>query len=338
MGGDTVGLNIVCENREEELQSKPKRKNSKNKFEKRRAKSRQAKARKQGTVLDVDRNETISHEKGAEDDPVETNVGVENKKEKAPMTDSTMTQEGEKDMKTALSKQDQPILKEEEKENLNEAKNESPVTGESWKSTIKGMIQQNVVLMPKESLTKEEKDYADTIPTDPMSGNPIIGEPMSRKNQQVTTARHLEDEMKRAEYMSNFHARPHEMDRKSGAVSQFQRSKESTHIFGNLDEDEGDENGCPFLQCGLHQRVVNAITSSKGRGLSLNRPTVIQQNAWAQMLKGKTMRKNLFIQSETGSGKTLAYFLPILQVRTFDAIACFNVEFLDFRLISSLIS
>ena len=156
----------------------------------------------------------------------------------------------------------------------------------------------------------------------------------SRKNQQLKTEELLKDEIKRAEYMSTYHARPAEMDRKSGAVSKILESHESTHIFGNdndvIDGDVIDETGknddsidCPFASCGLHHNIVRSITSTKGNGPALKRPTVIQRNAWDQILirKGRVgnneiMKKNLFIQSETGSGKTLAYLIPIVQVRS----------------------
>ena len=146
----------------------------------------------------------------------------------------------------------------------------------------------------------------------------------SRKKQQLRTEQLLKDEARRAEYMSTYHARPYEMDRKSGAVSKIHESKESTHIFENDDDYDDDsdaenETSNPFLNCGLHPRIVHAITSEKG--MNLQRPTVIQRNAWDQILmrKGRKDNKkigsrNLFVQSETGSGKTLAYLLPIVQV------------------------
>ncbi len=146
----------------------------------------------------------------------------------------------------------------------------------------------------------------------------------SRKKQHSRTEQLLKDETRRAEYMSTYHARPYEMDRKSGAVSKISESKESTHIFEMDDDDymSDSENNSqnPFAKCGLHPKIVRAITSEKG--MHLQRPTVIQRNSWDQILmrKGrndnkKVASRNLFVQSETGSGKTLAYLLPIIQVR-----------------------
>ena len=309
MGGESIGLNVVCEENRDTLFSEPKKRKKNNKFEKRRAKSRRAKAQRDGTNPKAQSSSVQKIElKEAQD-------GTHDKKENiTPLTDENV----EKQERITGSKQNNS-----ESQSINSSEGGKEVIGTPWKNTIKGIIQPNLVLMPQDSLTKEEKDYVKTVAVHPSTGNPIHSEPieaMSRKNQHETTARHLEDQGKRAEYMSNFHARPHEMDRKSGAVSHIKKSKESEHIYGDLDENEETGKGCPFLECGLHQRIANAVKSSKGRGLSLKRPTVIQRNAWSQMLKdnkikGERSKKNLLIQSETGSGKTLAYFLPMLQVR-----------------------
>ena len=213
----------------------------------------------------------------------------------------------------------------------------------------------------------------------------------SRKNQHQTTIKSLENEQNRAQYMSNFHARPYEMDRKSGASSYIKKSTESTHIFGNDTDDDDDDNNnnkndddyddnnnndnkttnmkhhpihknqtennavvvennihntptkrkCPFLECGLHPKIVQTITLSKNCGLFLKRPTIIQRNSWKQLLVVNSTKNNdsaiptisdygntkkcvnLFIQSETGSGKTLGYFLPVLQVGSLFGIETF---------------
>jgi hypothetical protein len=115
---------------------------------------------------------------------------------------------------------------------------------------------------------------------------------------------HMEESTEaRAQYLAEFHARPAEMDRKSRAVSNFESSKDSQHLF------EGD-GGETFESLGLHSRLVAAVGSPKLGGLS--RPTHIQRKAIHALLHNP--KSNLFIQSETGSGKTLAYLLPIVQV------------------------
>lgn len=119
----------------------------------------------------------------------------------------------------------------------------------------------------------------------------------SRKSHKAVTS--LEDDEERAKYMAEFHARPLEMDRRSGASSRIAPSKASTHLF----QDSGG--GCDTL--GLHPRLTTCLTSR----FLLERPTIIQQKALLALEnKGDA---NLFVQSETGSGKTLAFLLPIIQ-------------------------
>ena len=122
----------------------------------------------------------------------------------------------------------------------------------------------------------------------------------SRKIHKTTTTT-LEDNEERAKYMAEFHARPLEIDRRSGASSRIAPSKASTHLFQ-------DESGC--AQLGLHTRLTTCLTSR----FHLERPTVIQQKSLLA-LENKA-DANLFVQSETGSGKTLAFLLPIVQVST----------------------
>lgn len=159
-------------------------------------------------------------------------------------------------------------------------------------------------------------------------------ESTSRKNQHAFTTLVLQDEAKRASYLSTFHARPYEIDRRMGATSHIQESKDSSHIFhreidsdgdatndlmnekkGNFGEDEKELTQSIFTKCGLHSNIVRAITSEK---FQIQNPTIIQRNSWIEMLSSKrendpSPHKNLFIQSETGSGKTLAYLLVVLQ-------------------------
>jgi ATP-dependent helicase YprA (DUF1998 family) len=125
-----------------------------------------------------------------------------------------------------------------------------------------------------------------------------IEEPLQQNKSRKVHIDTLQDEQERARYMAEFHARPMEMDRRSGAVSTIAPSRESTHIF--------DFDGNPWK--GLHPRIISSLSK-----LGMERPTVIQTRAM-NALKD-TKRHNLFIQSETGSGKTLAFLLPILQVR-----------------------
>ena len=285
MGGDSLGLNIVCETAPVVAKQTKTRKKKNNKYEKRRAKARNAKEEKtqkaEGTITErVEKNDdNASAENDASTDGDFNTAVKEN--EAAAMQDVS-------DL-VAQAMQGDQALSSEEKE-----KEESPANEVSEPSSA-----------TLASASEAWKDNAE----------------MSRKTSHEVTTHVLQDEAKRAQYLSTYHARPYEMDRKSGAVSHIQESKESTHIFGGDADDEdmpGNESECPFNQCGLHDRIVKAIKSDK---FKLKRPTVIQRNAWNLIIEKKSginKRKNLFIQSETGSGKTLAFFIPLMQSLAFD--------------------
>lgn len=120
-----------------------------------------------------------------------------------------------------------------------------------------------------------------------------------------------EKEREHAQYMANFHARPMELDRRSGArvKSSSKKSKQSFHLFD--DGDATTSNGWESLN--LHARLLQTVTGQ----LKLSKPTTIQTRAIQTFFK--QMKDNVLIQSETGSGKTLAYLLPILQLLGFDS-------------------
>ena len=159
----------------------------------------------------------------------------------------------------------------------------------------------------------------------------------SRRRQHHVVQTAYTDEQRTA-YLSEFHARPRDMDRNAHASREIKPSCISDHIFEQQNDvvDSGSTSSCPFSKLGLlHPRLVSALTSSNGP-FKLVRPTNIQSHCLASLLtknpsslpatkstEKKTTttttttttkkKKNLFIQSETGSGKTLAYLLPILQ-------------------------
>ncbi len=275
LGGDSIGLNIVCETGPAASNKpiKTGRKKKNNKYEKRRAKSRRAKEAK--ALEESQSDEAVT----SESKDVSNNVAsVKTHNIMIPAKDLPM-QDVSDLVSQAIRGEEETIPESAAKELSVPSEYADRGTGNSWQ--------------------------ASTESTE-----------MSRKKSHDVTAQVLQDDAKRAEYLSTYHARPYEMDRKSGAVSQIKESKESTHIFGE-DEDNDDiedEISCPFLQCGMHPRIVKSITSEK---FNLKRPTVIQRNAWNQMIpkseKSSRTRKNLFVQSETGSGKTLAFFIPLLQ-------------------------
>jgi hypothetical protein len=180
------------------------------------------------------------------------------------------------------------------------------------------------LLETKDQVTLEEKIQSDTVETkvenetlvmedtfqDEQQESPsvafeAISKSQSRppKSRKVHSTDTLENEEERARYMREFHARPMEMDRRSGATAQIiAPSRDSTHLF-----DQNNVDGFSSLHPRLHSSLVK---------LNITRPTIIQTRA-IQSFQTNRHSRNLFIQSETGSGKTLAFLLPILQVRSY---------------------
>ena len=120
-----------------------------------------------------------------------------------------------------------------------------------------------------------------------------------------------EKEREHAQYMANFHARPMELDRRSGARSKSssKKSKQSSHLFEHGDTTTSNS----WESLNLHSRLLQTVTGQ----LNLSKPTTIQARAIQSFFK--QTKDNVLIQSETGSGKTLAYILPILQLLGFDS-------------------
>eukprot|EP00588_Corethron_pennatum_P014168 CAMPEP_0194269560 /NCGR_PEP_ID=MMETSP0169-20130528/3687_1 /TAXON_ID=218684 /ORGANISM="Corethron pennatum, Strain L29A3" /LENGTH=435 /DNA_ID=CAMNT_0039011245 /DNA_START=124 /DNA_END=1427 /DNA_ORIENTATION=- len=160
----------------------------------------------------------------------------------------------------------------------------------------------------------------------------VAEDPPRALSRRVHDADALDDESARADYLASFHARPHELDRRSAALHGRERavravnagdaglSVPSDRIFGGADgaaAPAGDGDGAapsPFAALGLHPRICGALA-----GMGLGRPTVIQTVACEMLLRKKGGGQcNLYMQSETGSGKTLAYLLPILQKLAID--------------------
>jgi ATP-dependent RNA helicase DDX31/DBP7 len=289
LGGDSLGLNIVCETAPASNKPAKTRRKKNNKYEKRRAKARRANGEKAPGDIQNDKTSDAAVAKHGEvkDDAKRVDSGKADADADADVQATPEDVVPVEDVSNLVSQAMQGEEKISETMETEEVSTENKVaapseyangTGNSWQKAI-----------------------ASTESTE-----------MSRKQSHDVTAQVLQDDAKRAQYLSTYHARPYEMDRKSGAVSHIQESKESTHIFGEDGEHSEDESSCPFLQCGVHSRITKSITSDK---FKLKRPTMIQRNAWSQMIpkNEKQARKNLFVQSETGSGKTLAFFIPLLQ-------------------------
>lgn len=268
-GGGDLGLNIVYE----EVTPKPKRKRvrKQSKYEKRRAKARQAKQPNNDPVpaelteaKPDDDNDAIRCSEKQEVKAVAANI------ESSPATSERQAQ-SDSNVEIAAC-----------------PKSSAAASNTESQPKAKGQPLANAT----EMLTNGQV---------PLLCHASVGAstPQNKVSRKVhgDASLFLQDEQERARYMAEFHARPLEMDRRSGAVSQIVPSHESLHLF------EANENEFQ----GLHTRLIASLHKMK-----VPRPTVIQTRA-IRALQGST-RHNLFIQSETGSGKTLAYLLPILQV------------------------
>jgi DNA-directed RNA polymerase subunit K/omega len=352
---DLPGLNIVCTvdaggnngtnrthtgggvGKNMNIHQKMKKPKKKNKYEKRRAQARKAKQLKENSGTD---KESVTKENGKEKEKGKI-LSVEKDKRQG---DNDNDSNGPSDEVTQKTETKITHTSNDSNENNDDGDVEDNEKTENDKmelseSTSNQTATRSEIEIMKEVSNSVPETYNVPVITNTTTTQPIINmdNAASRKNQQLQTEQLLKDEVKRAEYMSTYHARPFEMDRKSGAVSKIQQSRSSSHIFGNdgnITDDESTSNsngdggssskdGCPFTSCGLHPNIVRVITSSKGSGLNLERPTTIQRHAWEQILIKKESKKdnnksirrrNLFVQSETGSGKTLAYLLPIVQV------------------------
>jgi ATP-dependent RNA helicase DDX31/DBP7 len=164
------------------------------------------------------------------------------------------------------------------------------------------------VTKPTTQSTKPQNDIKSNSKTDETdSTNQEVVEvetksPSGRRKTTTSNDTGLDDEA-HAKYMANFHARPKELDRRSGAKkSSDVISKYSSHLFVAKN----------WESLNVHSRLLQTLTTH----FKLSKPTTIQSRA-IQSFQQKE-NSNILIQSETGSGKTLAYLLPILQILGFD--------------------
>ena len=196
----------------------------------------------------------------------------------------------------------------------NEDKTKDDIEVDQSKSQI-GAIDDNDDSASEGSLEEasegESEDEDEAGGPAPSASSPASDAPQ-KLSRRVHDATLLEDERKRADYMATFHARPHEIDRRSNASGRIKESRASNHIFEADDEDEDEEEAsnnsrdgnnsddgvgendeamdlddkqededtapkCPFEAIGLHPRLANAVSSERGFGY--DRPTIIQTNA-----------------------------------------------------------
>ena len=122
---------------------------------------------------------------------------------------------------------------------------------------------------------------------------------------------YYQDDEERAKYMATYHARPLEMDRRSGATARIVPSRASQHLF---------RTGSPSNNANYQQLLSPKLVATLYSKFGWKGPTLIQtktlEHAQRQSQPGM-VPTNLLVQSETGSGKTLAYLLPIVQVSVY---------------------
>ncbi|CAJ1957162.1 unnamed protein product [Cylindrotheca closterium] len=127
---------------------------------------------------------------------------------------------------------------------------------------------------------------------------PAVPLKASRRNRPKPQEGTEESEEDHAKYLAKYHARPMELDRRSGARGVTRVSKASSHIF---DAQEWDS-------LNINSRMTESLKSR----FELSSPTGIQAKT-IQTFQDNP-ENNVLVHSETGSGKTLAYLLPILQL------------------------
>eukprot|EP00980_Cylindrotheca_fusiformis_P011200 scaffold2563_cov124-Cylindrotheca_fusiformis.AAC.31 len=172
---------------------------------------------------------------------------------------------------------------------------------ESGKSNKNAATKKSTVEPPKAKAIETESETTTKIEDE--KRKPTVA---SRRNRHAPSeADQMAYEEDRAKYMAEFHARPMELDRRSGARSAIRISKASSHLF--------DADNWESLQ--IHPRLMETLKSR----FQLSKPTGIQTKT-IQVIQSNP-KNNVLVHSETGSGKTLAYLLPILQSIAFGNVA-----------------
>jgi len=289
---DSLGdLNIVAipsASATPQLGGKKKKKN--NKYERRRQKAKKAKEQQQQqkqSGLDVQCATSVDHDV----------INLQEKNSPQKKSDSTTDRTEDEDEDNKI-----PTTDEKNKKLSTTVHPASTNTGNKKSTTRTSNTDSNFEPTKKTALsTSESSQYK--------SGN--------------KGASQIDDDEERAKYMAEFHARPMELDRRSGARSATLVSRESAHIFMT----DAENNSWESLN--IYPRLLQTLRSSAFG--ELQKPTTIQlrtirafqESTNALITKSAVARaarqrkKNVLIHSETGSGKTLAYLIPIIQSLAF---------------------
>ena len=292
-GGSGIGLNIVCDAPAAASSTTGLasgggaggNKRRKNKYEKRRAKARQAREEKE-------RQKLMAFVPAADQPTSRSDAAVAVDGDKVASSERGAVDEQNESSDAGAD------ANEDNKEDKDKAKRDTPNNG----SDAIGESADDASGVESES--ENDDDSPAPSPAPPSSS----GAPQ-KISRRVHDAALLDDERKRADYMATFHARPHEIDRRSNASSRIKESRASNHIFEADDDEEDDGTNSsdnshsdghvgdndeateledkqdeeisapkgPFEAIGLHPRLANAVSSERGFGY--DRPTIIQTNA-----------------------------------------------------------
>lgn len=300
-GGDSgIGLNIICDAPAASTTAGhagggPNKRRKKNKYERRRAKARQAKEEQEREKL-----MSFAPKSGGDAEPkvVETVT-----KPSASAMDEDKAVPAEEDEHAVSSDADAHEDKARDDIEVDQSNSQIGAINDNDDSASEGS---------SEEVSEGESEDEDEDDGPAPSASSTASDAPQKLSRRVHDATLLEDERKRADYMATFHARPHEIDRRSNASGRIKESRASNHIFEADDEDEDEEEAsnnsrdgnnsedgvgendeamdlddkqededtapkCPFEAIGLHPRLAKAVSSERGFGY--DRPTIIQTNA-----------------------------------------------------------
>eukprot|EP00526_Cylindrotheca_closterium_P001265 CAMPEP_0113632462 /NCGR_PEP_ID=MMETSP0017_2-20120614/16874_1 /TAXON_ID=2856 /ORGANISM="Cylindrotheca closterium" /LENGTH=894 /DNA_ID=CAMNT_0000543021 /DNA_START=9 /DNA_END=2693 /DNA_ORIENTATION=+ /assembly_acc=CAM_ASM_000147 len=268
-------LNIVVAPVQARLQ--PIKKNRNNKYERRR---RKAKLAKEGNV-----STTTTTTPATTASPAPTVKKAEPQNDKTPDNQST----------NAIPVQEKTASAETTPKNTETEKKVEVDSSPEEPKAVKEEISKHSTKRDKSSRKKQDSPEISNDKITPEE--PSVPVKVSRRNRPKAKEGVEESEEDHAKYLAEYHARPMELDRRSGARAVTRVSKESSHIFVAQEWDSLD----------INARMTQALKSR----FELNKPTGIQAKT-IQTFQDNP-KKNVLVHSETGSGKTLAYLLPILQ-------------------------
>jgi len=288
---------------------KPKRKT---KYDRRREKSRQAKLAKQSGDAELLGNNASSNPKLAPKNikRIGGNYGAV----------SGGREEKDKPDKSASPMQ-KPINEEEnisnnrEQNSTNATRAGSEIINEGKSEPSRSEAHDKQFLRAKQPTKAGSTNLKNYIDSDlPKSALAAVAESFSRRTRVQIP---ITDENK-SRYLSEFHARPRDLDRSERASTEIKPSSTSDHIFSTEvdDDSDGEKIGTvngedsnnsgnerhsdkvgenneridatkdgPFEKIGLHKNLINTLTSESGP-FHLTQPTVVQSRAIACLLGG----------------------------------------------------